>query len=789
MKDIEDALRDSLARRAGQAPDGAALAEHIAARAEGRAAGRAAPARTRRRDWRTWMLPLVSAGAVAAVVGAVLGINAATKPDARPAPPANSTTAPPAPTVANDGKVLSASFTGPNSGWALVQPRCPDGGLCPLPVTAVVHTDGSGQWRQVGTVDLPNDPQLDFVDDRTGFAWGPNRAFRTQDGGATWQPIRLSGLDHLVVASGQLIGTDEDGAVYRLAGTTMKPTGTQLHNGSFHNTLETDGTSAYWVGYPHYIASEGPEHTTFSVSTDGGTTWKERTVECPGKAPQGDYLDASELHFAPDGAIVANCDLRYATRTPHSVIAVSTDGGKSFDGGDALDGMTLEAAASDKILFAYATKNFSAARSTDAGKTWQPIPSLDGLMLTDDSQVRFDTSTDGWLIDAGGALWLTHDAGATWTRSLGQATPSPKSVPPAPTTSAPTPPPSSPTGSNPPPRMFDSVSDMSVAGDDIWVLGGTQCAAHPGSPCAVLEHSSDDGASWKATNVPADAAIPGSEGCVPACVTRVRFANSTVGYLYDDQTAQANLFMTTDGGNSWRKLDGGAAALETLDNNVIRVVGHAPGCSLKCTYTVVTADVGSSDWSSPAPLPGPQSGGHLDGVVRAPGVAYALVQASDMDVSGHFPESVLSRSTDGGRTWINLGEPCPDGRGEDVTAGADGSAFVYCGSTTITGHVWGTVYRSTDRGEHFSRVDGITPNDQFLRFTAGDRDHLCVVAPALRCTANGGRTWTPAKEPTAPIWLGFQSRSDVRALTYGDTSTLWTSHDGGQHWTSSPITG
>ncbi len=71
IDDIEDVLRRSLADHADQAPAGVGLAERIVA-----TAGSVVTPRRRSPRWRTWGLPLVAAGAVAAVVTALLATSA-----------------------------------------------------------------------------------------------------------------------------------------------------------------------------------------------------------------------------------------------------------------------------------------------------------------------------------------------------------------------------------------------------------------------------------------------------------------------------------------------------------------------------------------------------------------------------------------------------------------------------------------------------------------------------------------------------------------------------------------
>ena len=84
--DIEAALRASLAEHARHAPAAGVLAERIIGEVD-----LVPPARERRwaRQWRTWTLPLIAAGSVAAVAAALVGVtqfrhNADHKPPAVP---------------------------------------------------------------------------------------------------------------------------------------------------------------------------------------------------------------------------------------------------------------------------------------------------------------------------------------------------------------------------------------------------------------------------------------------------------------------------------------------------------------------------------------------------------------------------------------------------------------------------------------------------------------------------------------------------------------------------------
>src|SRR5207237_869181 len=67
--------------------------------------------------------------------------------------------------------------------------------------------------------------------------------------------------------------------------------------------------------------------------------------------------------------------------------------------------------------------------------------------------------------------------------------------------------------------------------------------------CTALLRTTD-GLSWKShPNTPFN--VPGVQGCAAPCVRGIRFATDRVGYAF----GPGAFFMTTDGAQSWRRLD------------------------------------------------------------------------------------------------------------------------------------------------------------------------------------------------------------------------------------------
>jgi photosystem II stability/assembly factor-like uncharacterized protein len=372
--------------------------------------------------------------------------------------------------------------------------------------------------------------------------------------------------------------------------------------------------------------------------------------------------------------------------------------------------------------------------------------------------------------------------------SLVQPTPVPVSPTSAPTTTQPSTTQPSTTATSVPPAPAGltnvQVADLTFYGDnDGWALGSADCLTGPGRCTAVLHTT--DGQHW--TGMPgANFNVPDAQGqCADPCVVHLRFATPQIGYAF----GPAAFFMTQDGGQSWQRQNGGAIALETLDNNVIRVTGTDGGCPGPCITGIENSAVGSSDWAA--------SDFHLQGsfvgsVLLARGGggdAYLLVTQNPAGGAAN-ERSSLYRSLDKGLTWQFMGkEPCPQA-GEEIdstaiAAAPGGRVGVLCMRRMSPNQL--RVATSTDAGAQFTMQPGEIPLDA-ANLLAGDPETVLVVAGmGMARSTDGGATWQKVTDVTGDIgWMGFESPTVGRAVS-ADGSTIWTTRDGGQTWRAASI--
>jgi hypothetical protein len=343
----------------------------------------------------------------------------------------------------------------------------------------------------------------------------------------------------------------------------------------------------------------------------------------------------------------------------------------------------------------------------------------------------------------------------------------------------------------PVPAGFTAHDLTFISDDDGWALGTAPCASRP---CTSLVRTTDGGRSWVGIRPPV-IGLAGVDDCSAACVSNVRFASPLIGYLFGPQV----LYLTTDGGATWQRQPGGAAALEIGAGNVLRVPsGDGQACFPGCPVVVQISTIGGTSWHDVLALSAAEVGTDT-------GVQLARTgQQAYLQIYGHVAggasqaHSALYAATDGGRVWSSRGEPCPQGSGGEVDASAlstapDGSVSVLC--TQRSAAALSFVAVSTDGGRTFRpgkaldnleiQVGSASSSTVFVVGAVGGRESLVR-------TNDGGQTWTVvAQSGSMPAgflprsgFLGFESATTGRWVSVSDPSTVWTTRDAGATWAS-----
>jgi photosystem II stability/assembly factor-like uncharacterized protein len=278
--------------------------------------------------------------------------------------------------------------------------------------------------------------------------------------------------------------------------------------------------------------------------------------------------------------------------------------------------------------------------------------------------------------------------------------------------------------------------------------------------------------------------VPGVKACADPCVQSIRFANDQTGYAFGPDA----FFMTEDGGRSWAEQSGGAIALETLDNNVIRITANPPsGCPGPCNITASTSAIGSDSWTKA--FQAPDLGITTAVLARGGANAYLLLERNT--AGGGDARSTLYRSADDGVTWSKSADPCviTDGGEIDsraIAAGGDNRVTVLCATRQSPQRY--NVAWSDDGGAGFGFKPGEIPAEVAPSLLTGDPDTVLVAAGnGMARSTDGGASWQLVEGVTGDIgWVGFESQTVGRAVS-ADGSTIWTTRDGGATWRAASI--
>jgi photosystem II stability/assembly factor-like uncharacterized protein len=455
--DIETALRASLAAHAKSAPAAGALPERIIAEVD-----HLSPAQRRRRprQWQTWTLPLVAAGAVATVAAAMVGVSqfhhdADRKQPAvhvssvpAPTPTTTATAAPPGPNRTPTPSVtptttvptlagvhaVDLSFVGPDDGWALATADCLNGSG-PGCIAMIYTRDGGSTWTSMKPPPANVSSQtctelcvrsIRFATPQIGYAFGPAALFMTTDGGASWHR-EAGGADALETLDGNVIRVTESppcsppGCHYAVqtarigthAWTTVALPGGQPGM-STGVSLARTGKRAFLDVFGHPAGGASHATSAFFTSADDGASWTNRGEPCPqvGGAITSE-VDSSAVASADDGSVTLLCTGR-GDESPQFTIT-STDGGNTFHPG-ATTGLgaapvsALGSASAATLL----VSSDSTYRSTDGGRTWRRTTANGAGAPAHATWIGFESTTTGRATD-GRTVWTTHDAGQTWS--------------------------------------------------------------------------------------------------------------------------------------------------------------------------------------------------------------------------------------------------------------------------------------------------------------------------------------------------------------------------------------
>lgn len=454
--DFENRVRDMLRQQSAQAPDDYPVVQQVLRDVAARPSTAA-----RRAPFRSWLIPLVAAGAVAAVAATVVGLDnfrpsahhgitpgtdgptgsfsvlptqTQQSTPAPSSPPASATHAVvPNPLGLTNFRVVDLTWVG-DDGWALGSADClKGGGTC----TAVARTTNGGKtWVGAPTPPAAIAPlgagcassagcvsAVRFATDQDGYAFGTGGFFTTTDAGKHWKSQTLS-PNTVVLALETLDGnvirvtsecvpgcpvTVQTAAIGSNSWTTRNLPGGQPGMQSGVTLVRVQG-AAYLAVYGHVAGGAQNATSDLFVSTDDGVSWTDRGEPCPqtGGGAAGSEVDSTAI-ASGGGTLAALCTPRGGSVS--HVITSANHGATFTTGAGELPGAGAPLAVSGRVILVDCPSGL--VRSTDGGATWNPVvlPGLAGARW-----LGFESLTDARVVSGDGStVWTTHDAGAHWT--------------------------------------------------------------------------------------------------------------------------------------------------------------------------------------------------------------------------------------------------------------------------------------------------------------------------------------------------------------------------------------
>ena len=335
-----------------------------------------------------------------------------------------------------------------------------------------------------------------------------------------------------------------------------------------------------------------------------------------------------------------------------------------------------------------------------------------------------------------------------------------------------------------------------------WLLGEGKA----GCPsCVVIRYTGNGGRSWSAVPTPggrlalsaATTYLCKSSGCV----TDIVFANRDDGYLFGP-----DLFTTTNGGRTWNRQPGKPTAVLTAvaPGVVWRLTYANGGCPGPCGLRLLQQRAGAKTWTA-VRTPFDGSGTGIVPQIVSTDSARVLIAFYGNIAGGVLSHATFFVTANLGRGWTKRVDPCGWTRTNEVdaydaSATPKGTVVVECLAKGISNQAF--VMVSHNGGKTFGPRRPIPP--LFANMVAVASANTIVAATGeaggsgpftytLERSTNVGLSWrTVVRDPetlTSSVpgesYLGFVTSSVGHWIGYGNK--LWTTTDGGEHWTASNV--
>ena len=434
-------------------------------------------------------------------------------------------------------------------------------------------------------------------------------------------------------------------------------------------------------------------------------------------------------------------------------------------------------------------------KSTDGGQNWQQVLPEGGMNLA-----IAPGAPDSVFAAGDSGIFKSTDDGETWRRTMDRHANSVQVAP----------------GS---PRVVYAGTPEGVLkssdGGETWVnrnlgIGYSSVGAlavHPGEQNTVIAGSSpgelnsiqgegiyktiDGGLSW---------VRKGSE-FIDVDVVQVAVDPSNPNVVYAGTRCSRGVYRTDDGGASWAFLSQGPRWAAHYTMRIATAAGSI------VWLTGADGLEGSNDGGQTWPLAADELERHFHGIAISPHDSRLIFAGTAGDAppgTTYYPGARILRSTDGGRSWDEVGSGFPSGADtniHDIIFDPFDPKVVYVATTSHEASITVGIYKSTDGGETWM------PANNGLAEDLGSMDvHEIVASPTtpgllyagtragVYRSTDGGGSWasTGFSEGVRSLLI---DPTDPSSLYAGTDAGLFWSADGGDAWQrlesvpAKPVTG